>query len=224
MKTVSSALALALVLTASAFAADAKKAAPAKGFLPDPMTFAVDTAASELKWKATKVTGAHDGTLKIKTGSFQMFNGELKGAEIVADMNSIDVSDIPRTDSSHGKLVGHLKSDDFFSVAKNPTASLKVTKVTAMAAPDKDGNTHTVEGTMTIKGTTQPITFPAKFEAERESAKLTGTATLDRTQWNIKYGSGKFFQNLGDKMIHDPFTISFALQAKVDATKPVKKK
>ena len=224
MKTLFSTLLAALVLTSSAFAGEAKKAAPAKGFLPEPMTFAVDTATSELKWKATKVTGAHDGTLKIKTGAFKMFNGELQGAEIVADMNSIAVSDIPATDSSNGKLVGHLKSDDFFSVAKNPTATLKVTKVAAMTAADKDGNTHTIEGTMTIKGASHPISFPAKFEAERETAKLTGTATLDRTQWNIKYGSGKFFQNLGDKMIHDPFTISFALQAKVDATKPSKKK
>jgi polyisoprenoid-binding protein YceI len=211
MKTLVSALTLGCILAIPSFAADPKKA---KGFLPEPKTFSIDTNASQLNWKATKVTGAHEGSIKLKSGAFQMFNGELKGAELVADMNSIDVTDIPRTNSSHAKLIGHLKSDDFFSVAQNPTATLKVNKITALTTPDKDANTHTLEGLMTIKGATHPIKFPVKFEAERTQATLSGIATLDRTIWNIKYGSGKFFQNLGDKMIHDPFTIGFKILAK----------
>jgi len=101
-----------------------------------------------------------------------------------------------------------LKSDDFFSVEKNKTAHFEITKVTS-----KSGNDFDLTGKMTIKGITQEITFPATIITTAKEVKATAKITLDRTKWDIKYGSGKFFEGLGDKIIHDDFVIELNLQA-----------
>jgi polyisoprenoid-binding protein YceI len=177
-----------------------------------PVAFAgnydVDPAASSVKWLGKKVTGQHNGTINIKEGTLEVVDGEVKSGTVLIDMQSIVNEDIT-DEGSNKKLVGHLKSDDFFSVETYPTAKLVLTDV------KKTGDNYTFTGDLTIKGTTNPVTFNATSSTESgDAVKLNGTVTVDRSKYNVKYGSSSFFDNLGDKVIYDDFTLDFVLVAK----------
>lgn len=172
-------------------------------------SFKIDAAASRLNWKGTKLAGAHTGKIQIKDGDVQVLGTELKGGTVTIDMASLVDEDL--TDATYNaKLVGHLKSDDFFGVVTYPTAVFKITSVKAATA----AGTFDVTGDLTIKGKTNPITFPAKIAINGSVLTASATAKVDRTKYDIRYGSGKFFENLGDKLIHDEFELSFELTAK----------
>ncbi len=201
-----SALTLALIfaLTLSAPAAFAK-----------PKTVPVDTAQSQVQWVGKKVTGQHNGTVALKSGQIELDGRSLKGGKFEIDMTSIKVEDVKDADSN-GKLTGHLKSDDFFGVDKNPVSTFVITSVKPLGAKkDAAGNTHEITGNLTIKGATHPVTFPAKIEIAKDQAKAAGKLVIDRTKFDIKYRSGKFFPELGDKLIHDNFEIDLNLSAKI---------
>ncbi len=186
MKTIKSLglLVLALTLTTAVFAGSQK----------------VDVAKSSVKWVGKKVTGEHTGTISVKEGNLDVANGKVTGGKVVIDMNSIVDTDL--TDAGYNaKLVGHLKSDDFFGVATYPTADLVITKV--------DGNTFS--GNLTIKGVTLPTSFTATATKDGKSTIYKGSLTVDRSKYNIRYGSKSFFDNLGDKVIYDEFTLDFSL-------------
>lgn len=169
--------------------------------------YKVDPSASSVKWLGKKVTGQHNGTINIKEGNLEVVDGAVKGGTVLIDMQSIANEDI--TDKgSNQKLVGHLKSDDFFSVETYPTAKLVLTDV------KKTGNNYTFTGDLTIKGTTNPVTFNATSSPEGDGLKLTGDLTIDRSKYNVRYGSSSFFDNLGDKVIYDDFKLDFVLVAK----------
>ncbi|MCU0340468.1 MAG: YceI family protein [Spirosomaceae bacterium] len=162
----------------------------------------VDASKSVVKWNAKKITGEHYGTVTLKNGSLTVDGGKVTGGSFEMDMNSIKCEDL--TDAGYnGKLIGHLKSDDFFSVAKHPVASFKITKV--------EGNNIT--GDLTIKGITNSVTFPATIKADKNGATATAKIVLDRTKWDIRYGSKKFFESIGDKAIYDDFSIDLTLAA-----------
>lgn len=165
-------------------------------------TYTADIKTSQLKWLGKKVTGQHDGTLSLKSGTVVADNHEIKTAEFVIDMGSIKNSDIDDR-KMNKKLVGHLKSEDFFDVARYPTATLKVTQAKKISE-----NNYKIKGDLTIKGETHEVSFPVKVDTSKETHAL-GTIEIDRTRWNIRYGSGKFFKGLGDKMIKDKFEVSF---------------
>lgn len=164
----------------------------------------VDTSKSSVKWLGKKVTGEHFGTIAVKEGALEVSNGKVSGGKVVIDMNSMKCDDI-KDAGMNGKLVGHLKSDDFFSVASFPTAELAVTKV------ESTGNNHTFSGNLTIKGITNPATFTATSSKDGNSTVYKGVLTIDRSKYNVKYGSKSFFDNLGDKMIYDEFSLDFNL-------------
>lgn len=131
-------MAAVLLMTSVAVAEDGTKAKAA--------TYKVDPAKSEIKWNGKKVTGEHYGKIDLKEGSFTLDGNKLTGGKFVADMTTITSEDV--TDKNYNaKLVGHLKSDDFFSVEKHPTATFVVTKATATGA-----NKYDVTGNLTIKG------------------------------------------------------------------------
>lgn len=155
--------------------------------------------ASNLQWEAKKVVGAgHKGTLTFSSGEFTYKNNELVGGSFVVDMNTLTVTDEDMDAKGKAKLEGHLKSDDFFAVKKFPTATLKLKTVTKTQAGYK------AEGDLTIKGITKPVTVELLRTAVEGFAS---TVVINRTQYDIKYGSGSFFSNLGDKAIEDNFTI-----------------
>lgn len=165
----------------------------------------VDTQKSKVYWTGKKVTGEHTGYLKINNGTVVVENGTPQSAQVKMDMTSIECTDLEG--EWKDKLIDHLKSDDFFSVEQNPVATFDAKSF------KKSGATHTVTGDLTIKGITHEISFPVDVKLEDGTLTANGTAKIDRTKWNVRYGSGKFFDGLGDKMIYDDFEIKFELVA-----------
>lgn len=166
----------------------------------------VDVNNSIVKWLGKKVTGQHNGTVKIKDGTLYVQNGKVTGGNFNMDMTTI--TDLDLTDAeSNAKLTGHLKSDDFFSVAKFPTSNFTITEI----GPGTNGATNTIKGNLTIKGITKPIQFPANIQVSNGKATAKANFDIDRTEYDIKYGSGKFFEGIGDKAIYDNFNIELEL-------------
>jgi polyisoprenoid-binding protein YceI len=161
----------------------------------------VDVEASKIMWTGEKLTGSHEGTIDLKEGYFEMEGGKLVGGEFTADMTSINVTDLEG--DSKGKLEGHLNSDDFFGVKKYPTARFEIT-----TAAEKSDGVYGISGKLTIKGKTNPIAF----DLEMNDGTATTTLVIDRTKYDIRYGSGSFFDNLGDKTIYDEFTLDIMLK------------
>lgn len=177
-------------------------------------SFEVDTKESKVYWTGKKVSGEHTGYLSIGSGTVFVNNNKVVSADINMDLTSIECTDLEG--EWKDKLVGHLKSDDFFSVEKHPNGIFKITSV------KNSGGQQKVVGDLTIKGITHEISFPAEVSVNGEKVTANGTASIDRTKWNIKYGSGKFFSDLGDKMISDEFEIKFELTANKGGTMSAK--
>ena len=175
--------------------------------------YKVDPKASSVKWLGKKVTGQHNGSVQIKEGELATNGNAVTGGKFVIDSTSITNEDLKDAEYNE-KLVGHLKSPDFFDTEKHPTSTFQVTKVEPLIN-GADGATHTVSGNLTIKGTTKPLSFPAKIAVTPTTVTADAkNVAVDRTLYGIKYGSGKFFQGLGDKVISDQFWLDISLVAK----------
>lgn len=170
--------------------------------------YKIDSKQSRLVWLGRKVTGEHTGNIHLSSGKLNWNGRELTGGSFEVDMASITNTDL--TDQEYNqKLVGHLKSDDFFSTEKFPKATFVITKVKAIAK-----NQSQITGNLTIKGISREIQFPATIESQGEQLKATAKIVVDRTQYDIRYGSGSFFDNLGDKAIDNDFELKVVLLAK----------
>ena len=180
---------------------------PAKPVAKAPATFKVDAAKSTMVWNAKKVTGEHTGNVKVANGDFTVDGNKLTGGQFTFDMTSITATDI--TDAGYNaKFLTHMKSPDFFDTVKHPTSAFKITKVTP-----KGGDQYEIAGNMTIKGITNAVTFPATVKMAGNQIMADGKATLDRTKYDIRYGSKSFIENIGDKAIYDDFTVEMKLVA-----------
>jgi polyisoprenoid-binding protein YceI len=174
-------------------------------------TYQAQPQLSTLGWVGKKVGGQHNGTIALKSGSVQVKGDQLVGGTFIFDMTSIKVDDLKDAEWN-GKLVGHLKNDDFFAVEKNPTATFVITSVKPLKA-DAAGNNATITGNLTIKGKTNPVSFPAQVGVKNGMAAASGVATVDRTKYDVKYGS-TLFGAAADKAIEDNFTLSFNVISK----------
>lgn len=173
----------------------------------------VDIKSSTVYWTGEKVTGEHTGTLGIKEGHIMMTDGKPTSATIVLNMKTIAVTDITDAESN-AKLVGHLNSPDFFNVSEFGTGTFTANSITPIAgAKDREAN-YTLTGTLTLKGITKDISFPAYISMENGKLTANGKLTFDRTKYDIRYGSGSFFDDLGDKAIYDDVELSFVLGTK----------
>lgn len=160
----------------------------------------VNVEKSKIEWVGKKVTGQHSGTINLAEGAL-VFNGKtLAGGNFTVDMTSINTTDLEG--GMKAKLDGHLKSDDFFGVEKFPKATL-VFKLLS----DKGNGNYTIVADLTIKGKTNPITFDMTVNGNTATSKLM----IDRAKYDIRYGSGSFFDNLGDKTIYDEFELDVTL-------------
>lgn len=166
-------------------------------------TYSVDKASTKITWKAEKVTGGHTGTIDVKEGGLVYEDGKLTGGTFTIDMTTI------KTDENLDRLEGHLKSDDFFSVEKFPTASFEITEVV-----NQGPRGYNITGNITIKGITKEIKFVAKVTDADSQVSATAEIVLDRSEFDVRYGSGSFFSDLGDKMIYDDFTLGVSLVVK----------
>jgi len=162
-----------------------------------------DTTATKLLWLGEKVTGQHTGTIKLQSGWLNWSENKIVSGEFNIDMTSLK-------DSENNKmLMGHLKSDAFFDVAKFPLAKLVITGSTPF-----DKGSGVVTGTLTIKDVTNPIEFKTAMQKKNDGTWFFSNITIDRTKYNIRYGSGSFFDNLGDKTIYDEFKLKVNLLVK----------
>ena len=164
-------------------------------------TIKIDAAKSSIEWLAKKVTGQHNGTVNFKDGALVFKRKALKGGSFTVDMNSLTATDLQG--EYQVKLNGHLKAEDFFGTSKFPTASLVFKKIAT-----KSANLYTVTADLTIKGITKPITFDLAVNGNA----ATTTFNVDRTKYDIKYGSKSFFASIGDKAINDEFELKIALK------------
>jgi polyisoprenoid-binding protein YceI len=177
---------------------------------PAPTTFKVDASKSTFKWTGKKVTGSHWGYIKFTEGSLMLEKGALVGGSFIVDMNSMDCQDL-EAGKGGDKLMGHLKADDFFGTATFPTSTLKIKSTTP-----KGNNQYDVKADLTIKGITNEIMFPATIAVSGGALTATANFNVDRTKFGIKYGSGSFFENLGDKAISNDFQVEINLAANAD--------
>lgn len=170
-------------------------------------TLKVDTKSSKVSWGAKKVTGTHAGDIPLSSGSLIVDGDKLKGGTFVFDVKNLSVTDIKDAEMN-GKLTGHLKSPDFFSVEKHPEAKFVITSVTP-----KSAGIYDVTGKLTIKGITDNVTFPATVKSDAKKVTADAKITVDRTKYDIKFRSANFFENLGDKAIDNDFTLDVNLVA-----------
>jgi len=173
-----------------------------------PAIYKVDTNSSVVAWTGYKVTGKHTGTAKIKNGMLSMDAGLITGGSFDIDITSINCTDLEGEYAE--KLVGHLKSDDFLGAATYPTASFVITK----AIPQDTKGNYKILGNLTIKGITKEVKFFANAAEAGGTVNASGKITIDRSEFNIRYGSGSFFDGLGDKTIYDEFDLQVSLVAK----------
>jgi polyisoprenoid-binding protein YceI len=192
---------IAIILVAALFVNVSVAGTPKKG-AKKAVTLAVDTKSSKIHWLAKKVTGQHEGTINLASGSLVANGMKVTGGEFVIDMKSIVCTDL--TDEGYNKkFIGHITQGDFFEVEKYPTSSFKITKV--------DGTNLT--GDLTMHGVTKSITFPAKISMVGGKTTATASIPVDRTDFGVKYGSKKFFDSIGDKAIDDVFNLDITLVA-----------
>jgi len=171
-----------------------QKAEPSKG-----LRIQADVANSQLVWKGHKIMGSHEGEMDLKSGYLIKNKDKITGGEFVVDMNSIRAKKLMDGGDDHDKneLAAHLRDGDFFDAPTYPTAKFSITKA------ENSGGKLKISGNMTIKAVTQPISFLATWT----NNVLKANVNIDRTKFNIKYGSGSFFDNLGDRAIKDQFSL-----------------
>jgi len=170
-------------------------------------TLWVDKLGSNIQWIGRKVTGEHSGHIEVAGGFIVHADGKLTSGEILMNIQSITVDDIEDLKWNQ-KLVDHLKNDDFFNSEKYPTAKFVFTKFKG-----KGADTH-VSGNITIRDKTVPTNLVINVVVDADSSYSTGTINIDRSLFGVKYGSGTFFEGLGDKMIMDEFTLNFKVIAR----------
>lgn len=168
-------------------------------------SYALDTEESSIAWTGSKtliLNYEDNGTLAFSSGSVVVSNGHITSGDFTIDMTSFSVSSTGRG-SGNDTLENHLKSDDFFAVETYPTATVALRGVVnGVATAD-----------VTIKGITKTISFPATITQEGNDLSGSATLTLDRTLWDVRYGSDTFFDNLGDNVIDDKVKVVLSLRA-----------
>lgn len=175
---------------------------------PITSNYKIDSAASTVGWAAKKVVGGHNGNVAITDGNLTFVGDLITAGEINVDMKTITVADLPATDEYNAKLVGHLKSPDFFNIEKYPGAKLVI------KSSEKTKTGLKIKGDLTFVGKTNPIEFDAVVTNAKGQFNAKSNVVLDRTKWDLKYGSDDFFKGLGDKAIKNEFTLAINLTAK----------
>ena len=157
----------------------------------------VNSENSTVKWTGSKIVESHEGTIKIQKGVLGIKHGTLVGGQISFDMSTITNTDI-ESPKYKAMLEGHLKNKDFFNVKEFPLATITITN-----AVRGSGNSYKILANLTIKGITHPISFAADVNVNGKNFLATAKIKIDRTKWDIKYNSGNYFKDLGDKLILD---------------------
>ena len=158
----------------------------------------IDTEKSNVVWIGKKVTGKHTGTLNFQEGYLEMDGNTITGGLFIIDMTTLQVTDL-EAGSGKEKLEGHLNSPDFFGVEKHPTATFRITEVSSAG-----NDSYNLSGKLTIKGHSENITVVLK----KDGKTAISTFSVDRTKYDIRYGSASFFDGLKNKAINDVFELT----------------
>ncbi|PZQ86228.1 MAG: lipid-binding protein [Flavobacterium johnsoniae] len=211
----------ALTLTVSckndkAAEAETTEAGTVKEASGEAVSYTVDKGNSKIDWTGSKPTGKHTGTINLSDGTVSIKDNVLDSGKFTIDMNTITVTDLKAGDGKED-LEGHLKGtggkeedfDHFFNVKKYPQSTFEITK-----AVTENGKTA-VEGNLTMKGITKNVKFPATVTVDGNTVTLVSDPfTINRTLWNVNYGSKSVFDNLGDKFINDDIELKVSITAK----------
>ncbi|MAZ26516.1 MAG: lipid-binding protein [Cytophagaceae bacterium] len=184
-------------------AGDAENVAEASA---EAQKYMVNKEESVIDWKGSKPTGTHTGTIKLESGILRLQDSTLTGSFLI-DMNTINVTDLDgdmkNNLESHLKGTVEGKEDHFFNVKNYPTAAFEITGL-----EKKDGK-WMMAGNLTIKDQKKNIQFPVSYTQDGTTLKLTSEPfTIDRTHWNVNYGSKSVFDDLGDKFVNDDIELT----------------
>ena len=165
--------------------------------------YIINTDSSIVKWTGREITTKiHYGTLNLKKGIINVNDRGTFSGKVIVDMNTINVQDL----SGRGKnaLEGHLRSNDFFSVESYPEATISFKDIDLNKIGEFDGN-------LTIKDISGPVKLSGEINKKGQGFESTIKLSFDRTLFNVQFRSGKFYENLGDKLIYD----DIELEAKI---------
>ena len=176
-------------------------------------TLYVNIENSNINWIGRKVTGEHSGTLNLSKGWVVMQEGSIIGGKFIFDMTSIKNTDIESPEWKE-KLEKHLMAEDFFFTDSFPHAILEIKDHSQIVKYNTEINNRIIAD-LNIRGITHEINFPLEISQVQSIFYTEGTIDINRTIFNIRYKSGTFFEELGDRMIYDDFTVQFSLQTKV---------
>lgn len=209
---------IAAIVMASCGGQEAKKAEIIEkleaGEVPEEVArAAVDVQASEVAWSGQKITGAgHNGTIGLKEGVIYVYDNQLWGGEIVIDMTQIVVLDLTDPEMN-ARLKGHLESDDFFGVATYPEANFQIVDFEPIAEAAVGQPNYRVSGNLTIKDITHSLAFDAIISQTEGQINATAEFAFDRSLYEVRFGSGRFFDDLGDNLINDEINLTITLVA-----------
>jgi polyisoprenoid-binding protein YceI len=190
--------------------------------------YIMDAAASKIEWIGTKVTGYHEGTVKIKSGEVTVTNGMVTAGNFIIDMPTIVATGPAKVSEENSKkLTGHLRTADFFDVEKYPEATFVITDVKPFSGTVEDRDrddprqqklneykvtdpTHRVSGNLTIRGVTKNIEFPARITVNNNVAEAKAKFNVNRKDWNIIYPGQP------DDLIRDEIHLGIFLRATRD--------
>lgn len=193
-------------------ASDAVDADATKTEMMASTVYNVDAAASNVNWAGSKPGGTHTGTIPVNSGQLVVADGNIVAGKFTMDVRGLTNTDMPAAEGGD-KLVGHLKSADFFDVEKFPMAQFEVTNV--QAATDMEGITHKITGNLTLKGVSKSITIPANVSMDGGMIKAAAPAfVIDRMDWGIEYGNGSIAGLAQDKIIADEVGLELMIVAK----------
>lgn len=177
-------------------------------------TFHIDTENSTLEWIGRNVTNRHFGRIAIQSGEVVIHGGRPTGGTIVMDMNNLSDIDLQDPGWNH-MLIRHLKSDDFFAVEKFPTASFRLNGWETGEPISPEALSGIATGTLTIRDVTREIRFPTIIVPQAGGGiKAHAAFDINRTLWNVCYGSGKLFERLGMHLVHDIISLELFIQAR----------
>ena len=176
--------------------------------------YRIDVEKSSLEWIGRNINNRHYGRIAIAAGELVLCRGCLAEGRIVMDMTSIanlDLEDAFWKDL----LLRHLKSDDFFAVERYPVATFNLNGWEPLPDATPGRPNGIVTGTLTIKEVTRPVSFPAVVAPQEDgSIKAHAVLDIDRTLWNVSYGSGRFFERLGMHLVHDLISLELFIVAR----------
>ena len=168
--------------------------------------------SSQVLWECEWLGGAkHDGSVQLVSGSIDISETSDVNGKFIVDLNSMKCFDL-KNEFTNKKLIGHLKSDDFFDVANYPNAVLEL-----VSGKNISGNEFKFNGNLTIKGRTHPVTFKGTVVENNSSYDADLKLIFDRSKYDVRYRSASLFSDLGDRIIADDVKLTVKAKFKRDS-------